>query len=170
MKLTKKKQELYTLIKNAVADTNAEQYKMWQGLYVCTNNQDYSEYNAVYFSPRIVKALLKKGLVQYSWANYPNTVSQYNKNQNIHCLVPRGFEHPVFGWKVGDIGKKGHCFRNYQYGVCIAIDKGVLTFKPLNSDSSRTFSLMAANEEKCTIEEALEFIKAQAIAIPNENA
>lgn len=47
---------------------------------------------------RVVKALFDKGLVQYQ-----DGQTEYKPRQEMHYLVPRGFQHNRFGCKVGDI-------------------------------------------------------------------
>lgn len=175
MNLTKKQSELRGAICVAVY-VDMEQYKKHRSLRVATRKEDQFGHAIeadTFYDTRIVKALFEKGLVEYLWGNdsYPKT--KFRKNEKVHHLVPSGFVHPDFGWKVGDIGLKeftcGSTTYEKCYGVCIKVEDGVLTFRPLNfSGGSTTWNRYATTATKHTIEEAMEYIKSQVAEIPNK--
>ena len=171
MKLTKKQQELLNLVKSYVSDM--EQYKKNRGLLVTSTKEDQFGHpvEGVHFSPRIIKALFDLELVEYSWGNERYPTTEYRKDKQ-HILIPRGFAHPDFGWKVGDIGLQeftcGSTTYEKCYGVCIKVEDGLVTFRPLNFNGSETFAKWACYATKHTIEEAMEHIKSQVTEIPNK--
>ena len=82
---------------------NSDAYLNDRSVQVCTT----SKYDAwiktgINSTNRVVKALFEKGLVQYV-----DGQTEYKPRQEMHYLVPAGFQHNRFGCKVGDIWRGG---------------------------------------------------------------
>ena len=173
MKLTSKQQALLTAVQNAT--TNMDQYKKHRGLLVANKREDQWG-NPIegeeYFTPRIIKALFEMDLVEYVWGNAQYPVNEYRKKEVQHILIPRGFQHPDFGWKVGDIGLRqftcGSQVVERCYGVVVKVQDGVITLRPLNFHGSENWTSWACNATKHTLEEALGHIAQQVAEIPKK--
>jgi hypothetical protein len=85
---------------------------------------------------------------------------------------------PDLGWKIGDIGRISFTHGSVEwcercYGVCVKIEDGWLTFRPLNFKGDNTWTIHASwiveNPEhytKHTLEEVLSYITQQAAEMP----
>ena len=173
MKLTTKQQALLTYIRDGVK--NAEIYNQNRGVLIATKKEDQfgNPIRGEYYTPRIVRALFELGLVENVWGNAQNPVTEYRKKERQHILIPRGFQHPTFGWKVGDIGRQtftcGSLVQEHCYGVVVKVEKGVLTLRPLNFHGSENWNAWACNATKHTLEEALGHIAQQVAEIPKKD-
>ena len=98
--IIKNQQEVLDYINNHV---NSDAYIVDRCVQVVTTSK-YEAWSKAGLNStnRVVKALFEKGLVQYV-----DGQTEYKKRQEVHYLVPRGFEHKTFGCKVGDIWRDG---------------------------------------------------------------
>ena len=95
MTIAKQQQVLNHIINHVNSDAYIED----RCVQVCTT----SKYDAwlktgINSTNRVVKALFEKGLVQYV-----DGQTEYKPRQEMHYLVPRGFQHNRFGCEVGYI-------------------------------------------------------------------